>query len=42
MDYEILQDQTLIITEKPSAAKRLAIALDYKGEPKVKTTKGIK
>jgi DNA topoisomerase-1 len=38
---QILQKQTLIITEKPSAAKRIAIALDNEGNPKEKSEKGI-
>ena len=37
----ILQSLTLIITEKPDAAKRIALALDVDGTPKNKTEKGI-
>ncbi|MCW3997701.1 MAG: DNA topoisomerase I [Candidatus Bathyarchaeota archaeon] len=36
-----MQKQTLIITEKPSAARRLALALDYDGNPEEKSEKGI-
>ena len=36
-----MQNQTLIITEKPDAARRIALALDYDGKPQVKTEKGI-
>jgi DNA topoisomerase-1 len=41
VDYKLLQNQTLIITEKPSAAKRIALALDYEGKPTVKSENGI-
>jgi DNA topoisomerase-1 len=40
-DKRILQNQTLIITEKPDAARRIALALDNNGKPQVKTEKGI-
>lgn len=36
-----MHDQTLIITEKPDAARRIALALDYDGKPQMKTEKGI-
>ncbi len=36
-----MQNLTLIITEKPDAAKRIAIALDYEEAPQKKTEKGI-
>ena len=38
---QILKNLTLIITEKPDAAKRIAIALDYNGTPQKKSEKGI-
>ncbi len=41
MRTTILQNVTLIITEKPEAAKRIALALDFDGAPKNKTEKGI-
>lgn len=41
MDSKSLKNQTLIITEKPDAARRIAYALDYDGKPKIKTEKGI-
>jgi DNA topoisomerase-1 len=41
VDKRILQNQTLIITEKPDAARRIALALDYDGKPQVKTENGI-
>ena len=37
----ILQSHTLIITEKPDAAKRIAFALDIEGKPKKKSENGI-
>lgn len=36
-----MKNLTLIITEKPDAAKRIAIALDYNGTPQKKSEKGI-
>ncbi len=36
-----MQKLTLIITEKPDAAKRIAIALDYDGIPQKKSENGI-
>ena len=36
-----MKNQTLMITEKPDSARRIALALDHTGKPKKTTKKGI-
>lgn len=40
-DLKLLRRHTLIITEKPDAAFRIALALDVEGKPKKKVRKGV-
>ena len=39
--YKRLEKYTLIITEKPDAANRIATALDVEGKPKKTVSNGV-